>query len=145
MSRAYARALGYLTARNRTIKETSEYLHRKGFSSAEIEETIAKLVDLDLLNDLRTAELWIAYCIRANPRGKKRISYDLQKRGVPREVVESVLAELDLTVELEMAKKLLSSRRSEEWSQEKIYRFLSYRGFSSSVIQVTVAGCENLT
>src|SRR5690554_4996505 len=107
MTQAYARALGYLTARNRTVKETTDYLCRKGYPGFQIEEAIARLVDLDLLNDRRTAFQWVDYCLACKPRGRERLRQDLLKRGVDREIIDEALGKVDDDCELSLALRVL--------------------------------------
>jgi len=145
MSKAYARALSYLTARNRTVKETADYLVRKGFSASEIQEAISRLQEVSLLNDTRTAMEWVDYCLACKPRGRDRLRVELLKRGLDRDVIEEALAKLDEEKEYELALQLLSPRPVAEWSREKLFRFLRYRGFSFPIIERVNLHYENLT
>lgn len=145
MKKALSRALSYLTARNRTVKETTKYLRRKGYSASQIEGAISRLLELDLLNDKRTAVQWLDYCLESKPRGRERLRRDLINRGIEREIIEEVLGKVDDECEYDLALKVLASRPVLEWSRSKLYRFLSYRGFSFSIIERVNLYYENLT
>lgn len=145
MTQAYSRALNYLTARNRTVKETADFLTRRGYSDPEIQEAIDRLLELDLLNDRRTASEWVEYCLNCRPRGRDRLRLELQKRGVAKEVIAEVLETLDGGTEFDMAVQLLAPRPVSLWSREKLWRFLRYRGFSFEVIERVSQYYENLT
>jgi regulatory protein len=145
MATAFSQALNYLTARSRTVQETSKYLLRKGCSPQETQEAILRLLELDLLNDKKTASQWVEYTMRCKPRGKDRLNRELRARGVDRAIIEEVLLVLDDDTEYELALELLASRHVSEWPREKLFRFLRYRGFSFPVIERIQLYYENLT
>jgi len=145
MAGAYSRAIKYLAIRDRTVKETTDYLLRKGYSTQETQEAIDRLVEVDLLNDRRTAQHWVDYWLACKPRGRKRMDMDLRRHGVDREIIEEVLTAVDDEMELELALRLLTGRQVQDWPRQKLYRFLQYRGFSYLVIEKVNAHAENLT
>lgn len=145
MNRAYSRALSYLTARSRTVRETTEYLIRKGFSASEIHEAVARLLEIDLLNDMRTAREWVDYCLSCKPRGRDRLMMELSRRGIDREIILETLADVDDSTEYAQALQLLAPRPVNTWPRDKLFRFLRYRGFSYSVIERIYTHYENLT
>lgn len=145
MSNAYSAALNYLAARSRTVKETRDYLRRKGYSASAIEEAIGRLQHSGLLDDRRTAQQWVDYCLACKPRGRERLRHDLLKRGIDRGIVSAVLESVDDDCEYALALQLLASRPVSSWSRAKLFRFLLYRGFSFSVIERICLANENLT
>lgn len=145
MTRAYARALNYLTARNRTVQETTDYLHRKDYSASEIQEAIGLLLELDLLNDQRTAVQWVDYCLDCKPRGRERLRIDLLKRGIDKVIIEEVLGRVDDDCEFELALRILSTRAIQDWPRDKLYRFLRNRGFTFVIIERVYLYYKNLT
>lgn len=145
MNKAFSRALSYLTARNRTVKETTEYLRRKDYSVSQIEGAIARLLELDLLNDSRTACQWVDYCLENKPRGRERLRQTLFARGVEKDIIEEALGKVDDDCEFHLALKVLASRPVMEWPRSKLYRFLRYRGFTFSIIERVNLYYENLT
>ncbi|HBS92727.1 MAG TPA: hypothetical protein DEA85_01805 [Firmicutes bacterium] len=145
MAGAFSRALNYLTARSRTVKETTDYLLRKGFSPEETGQAVARLLELDLLNDKKTAVQWVEYCMRCKPRGRDRLSRELLSRGVDRAIIEETLEMLDEDAEFELAMQLLSPRPVSQWPENKLYRFLRYRGFSFPIIERVKLYYEHLT
>lgn len=145
MSRAYSRALNYLTARSRTVKEITDYLARKGFTDSETHDAVSRLQDLGLLDDKRVAKEWVSYCLACKPLGKERMQVELVKRGVARAIIEEVLVPVDEDVEFDLALELLAPRPVHQWTRDKMYRFLRYRGFSYSTINSIHTYYENLT
>lgn len=145
MASAFSQSLYYLTGRNRTVHETGEYLRRKNYSSEEILHALTRLLELDLLDDRKTAAEWVAYTMRCKPRGRERLNRELRARGINKSIVEEALAPVDEEAELELALQLLSSRPVAEWTQAKLFRFLRYRGFSFSTLERVRARYEYLT
>lgn len=145
MAGAFSRALNYLTARSRTVQETTEYLLRKGYSPEDTAQAVTRLLELDLLNDQKVAVQWVEYSMRCKPKGRDRLSRELLARGVDREIIEEALAVLDEEAEFELALQLLSPRPVSRWPQDKLYRFLRYRGFSFHIIERVKLYYENLT
>jgi regulatory protein len=145
MSKAYSRALGYLTIRSRTVKEITDYLARKGFSETETQETVSKLLEVGLLDDSTTARQWVEYWLACKPLGRDRMRLELQRRGVGRDIIDDILSAIDNETELELATAFLAPRPVHQWTREKTYRFLRYRGFSHAVIERIIFQQENLT
>lgn len=145
MADAFSRALGYLTARSRTVQETNRYLLGKGYPPEEVQGAVARLLELDLLNDEKTARQWVEYNSRCKYKGRERLLRELRARGVDPETVEKALEPLDDEEELRMALELLAPRRAEEWPLGKLYRFLRYRGFSYCTWERVKLYYENLT
>ena len=145
MASAFSRALKYLSVRSRTVQETTAYLLRKGCSPEETGQAVARLLELDLLNDKKTAAQWVEYCMRCKPKGRIRLSQELYARGVDRDTINQVLEVLDDNTEYDLALQLLAPRPVTQWPPEKLYRFLSYRGYSAHTIERVKNYYQNLT
>jgi len=145
MAGAFSRALNYLSARSRTVQETTDYLLRKGCSPEETGQAVARLLELDLLNDQKTAVQWVEYCMRCKPRGRVRLSRELYARGIDRETINQALEVLDDNTEYDLALQLLAPRPVNQWPQDKLYRFLCSRGFSFYTIERVKNYYLNLT
>ena len=136
-ARRYAlRLLGY---RGRSEKELRERLVRKGFSEDEVSWTLAYLTEAGFINDEA-----LALDLKRQAVGQKKLGYRaacffMEKRGLPRDLVESTLG-YDEDVELENARDLLDKKlKSVEnylttKERKRLYDFLLRKGFSSSVI-----------
>lgn len=135
MATAFSKALDYLTARSRTVRETTDYLLGKGFSSAETIAAVERLLELDYLNDRKTAAGWVEYTMRCKPRGRDRLIRDLKLRGVENDVIAEALEPIDDEAELALALQLLAPRPVRDWPPAKLYRYLRYRGFSHRTIE----------
>lgn len=135
MATAYSKALDYLTGRSRTVKETEDYLLRKGFSTRDTKQALARLLAHGYLDDSKTAAGWVEYTMRCKPRGRERVRRELRARGIEQEIAEQALIPLDDQTEQELALRLLAPRPVKSWTQDKLFRFLRYRGFSYQTIE----------
>jgi len=66
---------------------------RAGYPEPLVEEAIARLTDLGLLDDAAFARAWVESRDRARPRGERALRYELRSRGMSPELAEAALAE----------------------------------------------------
>ena len=83
----------FLSVRPRSVTETRKRLHHLGYPEALVETVVDRLIEMDYLNDAEFARLWVESRDRARPRGETALRRELALKGVPREVVDEVLAE----------------------------------------------------
>lgn len=121
----------------------------------ELKEAIDKLTRLQLINDKEYVRLYIADSILRKPQGRYLISQKLKRKGIPESEVEQQ-PDLQNIDEYELAKKAIIKKlktvkplkpdiecsancKNQKLKQrEKMYRFLSSRGFKPSVISDTI-------
>jgi len=88
------RALKILGNRSFSEQEMARRLVEKGESQENAEEVAAWLVELGYINDSDYASAIVRH-YSGRGYGESRIRDELYKRGIPREMWEDVLAELD--------------------------------------------------
>ncbi|MFH2139076.1 MAG: regulatory protein RecX [Candidatus Omnitrophota bacterium] len=143
MERTIEKAKNYafllLRYRLRTKKEIAERLLKKNFTEKQVEEVIVFLVDLEYLDDLKFAQLWVKDRLRGKPRSKRFLSYELEKKGVPREIAEKVLETVTEQIEFEAAKsfaqaKLKSLKKYDKLiAKRRMFGYLQRRGFNAHI------------
>ena len=89
-SHAMDAAVRLLSVADRTEKELRERLEGVGYPEVVVEGVLQKLVDLNLVNDARYAEVWTRS--RAHRQGRQRLRQELTRRGVSREDTEEALS-----------------------------------------------------
>jgi regulatory protein len=72
-SRAYARAVGFVSLRPRSRRELEGYLVRKGFVEAEVKAAIERLRKLGLVDDRAFARSWIESRMAVRPRSRRML------------------------------------------------------------------------
>ena len=85
-------AMRLLARRDHTRRELFARLSGKGFSPAESEEAIARLVAWGYLDERAIARRWIEDCQMRRPRGRALAAAELEARGIPEEIVREALS-----------------------------------------------------
>ena len=96
---AMERAGRMLALRPRTEKEVRDRLTEAEFSPELVEETVTRLLELQLLDDHAFALQWIEERALRKGLGPRALMAELARRGVERSVAESALAESGLDEE----------------------------------------------
>jgi regulatory protein len=132
---AMTRALNLIGYRARSEGELRERLGRYGYAPETIEAVIGRLGELAYLDDEEFARQRAQE--KARKYGPRRVSADLMKRGVGRELASRAVAEeFEGRSELEDARSAAARRYNGEGSEAKarrVYGFLARRGYSAGV------------
>jgi regulatory protein len=147
----YAAALRALMRRAHSIHEMKQYLHRRAEDDAPIPPLIARLRELNYLDDARYALNFARVHAQSRRQGRFRIARELRTRGVPDQhieaALEAVFAETDEAslVRAQIKRRLSHARRPLD--QKKIaslYRSLLRSGFSSDVIRPEIRAATKI-
>ena len=125
-------ALNLLARREHSALELRHKLLVRGHAEAAIDAELARLVEEDLLNEGRYAEVY-AHSRADRGYGPLRITRDLRERGVDPETVETVLAELDGFWMAQLQRlhgKRFGKVPGSAPEQARQMRFLRQRGFT---------------
>ena len=95
--KAYLAALRFLEARPRSIAEVRARLGRKDFSPEAIDAAIARLAELDLLDDAAFARYWVENRRAYRPRGAGALRDELRRKGIDADVTAEILNDDALT------------------------------------------------
>jgi regulatory protein len=86
-------ATRFLEARSRSVAEVRRRLTGAGYRAALVEQAIARLGDLGVLDDESFARAWVESRDRARPRGERALRDELRLKGIDRSLIDLVLAE----------------------------------------------------
>ena len=139
---AYQRALHFLSYRSRSEAEIRWNLQKAQVPDHVIAQVVEKLRQSSLVDDLQFAKEWVENRSRFKPRGKKALTSELLQKGIGSQVIEEVLAELDeAELALKLARKKIPKLNIDQKRdfQDKLYGFLSRRGFSYSISQEIIS------
>jgi regulatory protein len=139
---AYQRALGFMQYRARSEAEIRQNLQRHAISPENIEHTLDRLKQSGLLNDAAFAQAWVENRTDLRPRGRRALSYELQQRGVDRQLIEETLLEVDDPALAYQAAAQRAGRFTNlEWKdfRVKMFRYLAQRGFDYEVSAPVIA------
>lgn len=133
----------YLSRRDHSSFELRQKVAKKGYKESDIERVLQNLGEKGYLNDKSFAAKFIEEKTELNQWGPKKIQSHLYKKGINRSIIEEVLSEKtdhlqqqQICVDLVMKRKRHFLREEDEYKRkQKIYRYLTGRGFSGSVIK----------
>ena len=116
------------------------YLEQKGFSGPVAEAVLAEMQEYRYLDDERFADEYAQNCLRRG-LGPIRARFDLQNRGVHRQIIDTVVEryfsqEQDLKRAVSLLQKRLEHDRScrdEKWLRRQA-SFLKSRGYGEATV-----------
>jgi regulatory protein len=134
------RVYAFVSIRPRSEWEMKSWLKRKKVDPSTQELIIEKLHTLSLLNDLDFAKWWIEQRNTFRPKGAAFLKHELRKKGVPVSIISQAVAETPIDEEV-LARTLVEkkirtlSRYPSDVQSQKLFDYLSRRGFSLSIIR----------
>ncbi len=138
--KAYNQAIRFLGFRPRSQAEIERHLREKKYPPEVVTETVERLRREQYLDDEAFARFWLENRERFRPRGRQALRYEMRQKGLPGDVIETILNELD---EDESAWTAVESKLS-RWKnldelsfKQKVMAFLSRRGFNYEVASQT--------
>lgn len=149
----YNRVLNFLSYRPRSEKEVKDYLYKRFQKVGKIdavwqeklqEKIFKKLRKQKLLDDLEFASWWLNQRLDFKFFGKRRLQAELFAKGIKREIIDKLLAEIKEEKLLKLAKKLLEKKKKiyknlGHWRRkEKLIGHLQRRGFSWEIIKTAI-------
>lgn len=148
------KALNFLSFRPRSEKEVRDFLAKKISKNENIpfgeakesfaaESVTSKLKKYKYLNDKEFAAWWLSSRNRSNPRGRSLTKLELARKGIDKNIVESLIAngpQENVLAQRALAKKLKSWQKLGPLElKKKVYQYLGSRGFTFEIIKETFA------
>lgn len=129
--RAYSKALYLLGFRDYSEKEMQNKL-KLDFTDDAIENTIEKLKEQKLLDDEKFASKYAGVLIFEKKFSKKMAVYELTKKGIDKQISESIADNIDID-EKDQIKDLILRKYKDAYNDEKVKRraiaFLQRHGY----------------
>lgn len=139
---ARERALDLLSAAEQTSGTLRQKLLR-WYGEEAVEAAVLRMEELGLINDLDYGRRYAADAVNLRGWPRRRIAMELQKKGVPEEVIEKALADITEETEIETACRLLEGpyrgKLRNRRERDKVKAALQRRGFSYEVIRQAVS------
>ena len=137
-------AAAMLARRPHSEREVRRRLALRQFEAGLIDETVARLRDLRLLDDAEFARAWTESRDRSSPRGRRLIVQELRTAGVAAPTaVEAASAVSEDEAAYRVAEKKSRALASCEYRafRDKLGSHLQRRGFGWDVARATVERC----
>lgn len=146
-------AAAFLAVRSRSVDETRKRLVHLGYPASIVEQVLERLVEIGYLDDDAFARAWVESRDRARPRGAVALRRELQRKGVPDDVINGILEEraaraaeradpesesgdADRAAAVRLLERRASSLRREadpRRRRQKAYALLARNGFAPDV------------
>jgi regulatory protein len=144
--RAKQQAYRFLASRSQTSSELRDRLQRRGYAAPIIGEVLRQLEAEGYIDDRKFAFDWARYRLQTKPLGRRRLTWELQRRGIPSESLEEVLREVyhefdEVTLAKQAARKRLGSKELPRSPRERqrYARYLFSLGFDTDTVVAALA------
>lgn len=149
LEKAKQSAYKYLSYRPRSIAEVERNLRDKSYDEFVVEQAVTRLKELQLVDDLAFAQFWVEQRDTFKPRSAMALRQELMQKGVARDIIDDVLADVDETNAARKAAAMRVARWQhlpEDQFRKKMGGHLQRRGFNYGVIrEITDELWENLS
>lgn len=138
--KAYNKAIRLLSTRQRSESELRKKLRDQNFEEKIIESILAKLKELNYIDDEKFCKLWIEDRMLLKPTGKRKLNTELIEKGIDPEIINEALLNCDcddLNIALSLIKKKAERgnlHKLDDAFYRKITRYLLYRGFGYDTV-----------
>lgn len=139
--KAMAAAMRILTRRGHSTQEIRQKLFDRGFSAGEVKHVISECLRLHFLDDSQLAKDYLVE-LQQKGCGNFKIKMMLRKKGISDDIISETIGEAKEN-ELDYAdhcfnQKLKALRRETDRRklQEKMFRFMFGRGFSTETVKI---------
>ena len=139
--KAKNQALKYLSYRDRSKWEITQYLEKKQHSHLVIQQTLEYLENFDYVDDQRFALQWGQFNINKKKLGRNRLYLELLNKGIDRETLENILSTLyENNPEIQLAKECASKKWESlkgvqaDKKKRRLFQHLKRRGFPTDII-----------
>jgi len=139
ISKAFNRALNFLSYQMRSEFEVKKKLLDAGFGESVVLEAIRKLEKLGFLNDETYSKALLETKKKTAKKGPRAIKQDLIKKGIDKEtqnkVLDSFTHKEQLSIAMELAQKAVRANQNKTPMQikQKIQDVLMRKGYSFSI------------
>ncbi len=140
-SSLFLKSAMYCSSTERCKSEVIERLKKETNSQDEIEEIVTILEQEGYINELRYATCYVRDKFKFNKWGKIKISYMLQCKKIPKDLIQIALKEIDESAYTQTLSTIINSKRktiksdNKKEVETKLYRFALSRGFEPSIIK----------
>ena len=124
----------FVSYRPRSEKEIVDFLQKKLVKwkkqdSETFNKVLARLIDLEYIDDKKFADWWVEQRTRFRPKGNRVIEYELYQKGIAKDIISDALMARN---SVEAAQKAIAKKK---FDKKKLYEYLTRRGFDADTIK----------
>ena len=130
-------AVKFLSAYDRSQKELTDKLLKKGYSEEEVSEAIAFCKEYGYLNDERFAERFCHDALEIKKLGSARIKSELRRKGIDEETIANLQFDEEDERELlknEIARRFKDADFTDKKVKNRVFGYFLRRGFKAGAI-----------
>jgi regulatory protein len=136
---AREKCLRLLAVRARSAAELRDRLRGAGFAEEVIENVLGGLGRAGLVDDEEFARSWVASRRGSGTTGRRRLRWELRRKGVPEELIrrtvdEEIDEEEEFRRALDLAQRRLRGEAAEPKALSRLQRLLLSRGFGFETV-----------
>lgn len=135
----------YCNYQERCHAEVRNKLYELGCTTPEVEQYIAEMIEMDMLNEERYAKAYVRGKFRMLKWGRQKLVQQLRLHKISEYCIKKGLQEIDADVYDEALLQLAERKRSELKGEKnvfilksKLYRYLMQKGYENDLIQETI-------
>ncbi len=141
LTRAKKRALYLLTDMDRTEQQLTEKLEKTGYAPETVKAVLEYVKQYGYIDDSRYASHYIQNL--KGSRSKKRLLFDLNQKGVPKDIIAAAFEENGDYDECPLIRKLAQKKwktlsSTDPRSFQKLAAYLARKGFRSHDIYTVI-------
>lgn len=146
--KAYGNALRYVVMRPRSVWEMQQYFMRKKVEEPVAKEIIDRLLAIDLLDDRKFAEAWVANRRLLKPTSRRKLQLELRQKHVAGSIIDAVLAQeaedaSELPDRTALA-EIIAKKQARYPDQAKFMQYLARQGFGYDDIKRALQSTEEI-
>lgn len=129
-AKAYTRSLDYISRRRRSEWEMRDYLRRKDYVEAVINQVIERLEKEKYIDDVEFAHAWIADRNLIKPRSRRQLQQELMKKRIAPVVIAEVTGQQGEEQELKNLSAIAQKKLSRYRDKKDLMAYLVNQGFA---------------
>lgn len=136
---AFDKAANYISRGYKTVKQTRDYLLKRGYDSDVVEYVLTKLQDYRYLDDEAYARMYVEQNV--STKGSRRLKQELIGRGIEANLAESQSREdpeRALSNAARLAEKYMRGKPRDLKTLGKLQRYLLSRGYGYDDVNAVV-------
>ena len=145
MRRVRERILYLIADYDRSEQNIRQKISMAGYRGSFVDDAIDSLKEYGYIDDLRFARYYAESMRDTKGRSAFAISRSLYEKGISRDVIDTVMGELDIDEDAQILKALSSRgynedniRQIDDKERQKLISFLMRKGFSYDLISIYV-------
>ena len=145
MRRVRERILYLIADYDRSEQNIRQKISMAGYRGSFVDDAIDSLKEYGYIDDLRFARYYAESMRDIKGRSAFAISRSLYEKGISRDVIDTVMGELDIDEDAQILKALSSKgyneeniRQIDDKERQKLMSFLMRKGFSYDLISIYV-------